>query len=154
MNRPADQAWKQLTLQGNELFERGEHQRALLAYEQARSLALDNFDDWPDSDDAVAAVVVSYLNLAEAQSRTGALDAACELLCSVHASLMRASRNNGLHPLLRDAATRHLRETFAALARFQTLHGERADIHRWLCPECSAKAAAESDDIAPGRTLH
>jgi hypothetical protein len=154
MMMSADQAWKQLTLQGNELFERGEHRRAALAYEEARSLALASFDDWPDSDDAVAAVVVSYLNLAEAQARVGALDEACELLCSVHGSLVRAARNSALHPLLRDAAARHLRETMSALARFRSLHGERPSLHRWFCPDCSAQADAHIDNLAPGRTLH
>lgn len=151
MNQATPNTWTQLTLQGNALFERGEHLRAILAYEQARSLALACFNDWPDGEDAVAAVVVSTLNLAEAQARAGALDEAAELLASVHASLLRASRNAGLHVSLRDAATRHLRETQAALLRFEAQHGAHAELRRCLCPDCYAELHASPYNA---RTLH
>jgi len=145
----ADQLWQQLTLQGNELFDRGEHQRAQDVYEQARSLVLHSFDQWDCSEDAVAAVVVSHLNLSEAQARCGELDTACHTLCSIYASLLRARDDGQLHPLLREAAARHVRETFAALQRFRSRYGERPELHDLLCPDCQRPAAA-----GHRRTLH
>lgn len=146
-----EQRWQQLTLRGNALFERGEHPRALLLYEQARCLALKRFARWPCSDDAIAALVVSYLNLSEAQARCGELDAACLSLCTVHTGLLRARDNEDLQEGLREAAALHLRESFAALVRFREVYGERPALHRLLCPECWNASEGIS---APQPTLH
>lgn len=134
--RDLPKLWQQLTLRGNALFDSGEHARAAALYEEARTLALDRFDQWDDSADAIAAVVVSYLNLSEAQARGGALDEGCASLCTIHASLLRARDNEGLHESLREAAARHLRETFAALVRYRETWGDRPELHHLLCPDC------------------
>lgn len=148
----AEAAWKQLTLHGNRCFERGELAAACNAYEQARALALARFGDWTQADDAVAAIVVSYLNLSEAQARLGELAEAGQSLCAVHASLLQARDDADLPESLRAAAGGHLRKTVAAMLRFQATHGERPEVARALHAACQVPCAT----LAWGRpqTLH
>lgn len=81
--------WKKLTVEGNALFDSGDPAQALIRYEAACTLALAKFSQWDERDDAVASVVVSYLNLSEAQARTGLLSKASATLCMLHGNLLR-----------------------------------------------------------------
>lgn len=132
--------WKQLTLAGNARFEQQDLPGALSSYAQARAWALQHFDRWPDPDDAVAAVVVSHLNLSEAQARLGLVDEAAQTLERAHAGLLHIAGDAQLDAALRRAGVRHLRETYAALLRFQGLHGERPELMRWLHRGCVCAA--------------
>jgi tetratricopeptide (TPR) repeat protein len=57
--------WKAQTLSGNRHFDAGEYARALDCYQQALWLARQQFADWHDANEAVAALVVAHHNLAD-----------------------------------------------------------------------------------------
>ncbi|HSI29110.1 MAG: tetratricopeptide repeat protein [Methylophilus sp.] len=130
--KPSDicETWKALTCQGNTHFHNQVYMQALACYEQARSLLLQHFEDWDTPDNAVAALVVSYLNLADTQQRLGRSDEAADTLCMAHERLVMCSRHPAAEPALREAACRHQRETFAALTRF----ANEQDHHSRVCP--------------------
>jgi hypothetical protein len=115
--------WKALTREGNTHFHAHAYVQALACYEQARSMLLQHFEDWDTPDNAVAALVVSYLNLADTQLRLGRSDEAADMLCMVHDRLVMSSRHPAAAPALREAACRHQRETFAALTQFAHAQG-------------------------------
>lgn len=141
--------WKRLTSEGNALFDAGSLHAALESYESARRLVLTTFSEWADTDDAVAAVVVSFLNLSEAQARLGLVSLATQALCTVHGSLLETLSDESLAPALREAAQRHLRETFAALARFQDRYGPSPQVARWLHAGCGCAACAPGEPATP-----
>lgn len=146
--------WKQLTTKANALFDEGSLHAALEGYECARSIVLAHFDSWAEPDDAVAAVVVSFLNLSEAQARLGLAGLATQALCTVHGSLLKTAADAALATPLREAAQRHLRETFAALARFQERYGPSPQVARWLHAGCGCAACNNSDLVLPPVAAH
>jgi len=124
--------WQQLTTEGNQLFDAGDMDMALQLYERARGVALANFSHWIDWDDAVAAVVVSFLNLSEAQARLGQVRRGAHTLCAVHISLLQTARDIELEAGLRTAASQYLGQTHAAMWRFRTRYGDQPQLTRWL----------------------
>lgn len=110
--------WKALTHEGNTHFHQQAYVQAIACYEHARSFLLQNFEQWDTPDNAVAALVVSYLNLADTQQSLGRSEEAADTLCMAHDRLVMSSRHQTTEPALREAACRHQRETFAALAQF------------------------------------
>ncbi|MDQ8023682.1 MAG: hypothetical protein REI94_17720 [Moraxellaceae bacterium] len=123
----AGEHWKQTTRRGNAFFGNEAFELALQCYEQARDIVLLHFDDWPQADDAVAALVVSYLNLADTHACLGRPQVAATTLCAIHNSLAEAATDADLPSPLRSAAGRHLRETWTALVQFRQQHGEQAE---------------------------
>lgn len=146
--------WKQLTTKANANFDAGSLNAALEGYECARSLVLTHFDAWADPDDAVAAVVVSFLNLSEALARLGLIGPATQSLCTVHGSLLKTADDATIAMPLREAAQRHLRETFAALARFQERYGPQPQVARWLHAGCGCAACNADKPTLPSFPLH
>lgn len=142
--------WEQLILLGHLQFNQGSFEPAAHTYDRARSLLLQRATPWQDAADAVTAMAVTYLNLAEAQGRCQAVDAACKTLCTLHEALLQARDNPALDDGHREAALAHLRESFAALLRFRDRHGDRPELHRLLCPDCAQRLPASA---RPG-TLH
>jgi hypothetical protein len=142
--------WQQLTLHGNSLLEHGALDRATDTYRQARDLALEHCSLWPDAYDAVTALVVSCLNLSESLARAEHMAEAAATLCSVHSGMLRAAGDPRLPRAVCLAAQSRLRETYAALLRFQALHGERPEIARWLqqSRSCGALAADPTEHRA------
>lgn len=132
--RPADIEgdWRRLTLHGHARFDDGDWDAAIHQYEQARVLALARFGHWRRADDAVAAVVVSSLNLSEGLARGGRWREASAMLCGVHGGMLRAASDADLPVSVRHAAMRHLHETYAALLRFQSVHVECPEVERWV----------------------
>lgn len=116
--------WKALTHEGNTHFYQQAYVQALVCYEHARSFLLQNFEHWDTADNAVAALVVSYLNLADTQQSLGRSEEAADTLCMAHDRLVLSSRHQAAEPALREAACRHQRETFAALAQFAHTQGQ------------------------------
>lgn len=147
-------AWRQFTAEANTLFDAGAIEPAMAGYERARWLALARFGQWPDAQDAVTAVMVSYLNLSEAQARLGLLTRAAQSLCTVHGSLAKTARDPGLAPAVRDAARRCLVESHAALWRFQAVYGEHPDVARWLALDLCACCGAERTPASSSTTVH
>lgn len=120
----ACKTWKALTHEGNTHFHQQAYVQALACYEHARSFLLQNFEHWDTPDNAVAALVVSYLNLADTQQSLGRSEEAADTLCMAHDRLVMSSRHQTVEPALREAACRHQRETFAALAQFVRTQGQ------------------------------
>lgn len=63
--------WKQLIIEGNQLFEQKCFAEAFDVYQKAKERAYVLFQIWPDVDEATAALVVSYHNIAELHSENG-----------------------------------------------------------------------------------
>ncbi len=120
--------WKDLTHQGNTHFHQQAYLQALACYEHARSFVLQHFEDWDTADTAVAALVVSYLNLADTQQSLGRCEEAADTLCMAHDRLVMSSRHQSVEPALREAACRHQRETFAALTQFAHIQAQDSRI--------------------------
>lgn len=116
--------WKALTREGNAHFHAHAYIQALACYEHARSMLLQHFEDWDTPDNAVAALVVSYLNLADTQQRLGRSGEAADTLCMAHERLVICSCHAGAEPALREAACRHQRETYTALTQFAHVQGD------------------------------
>lgn len=146
--------WKQLTTKANAMFDEGSLHAALEGYECARSIVLTHFDAWTVPDDAVAAVVVSFLNLSETQARLGLIGLATQALCTVHGSLLKTAADESLAASLREAAQHHLRETFAALARFQDRYGPSPQVARWLHAGCGCAACSTGGLTLPPVPAH
>ena len=124
----AEPWWKQLMRQGNALFGQEDLVGALVSYEQACLLAQCCFDDWDAAEDALAALVVSHLNFAEALARACRIEEAAAALGNVHGRLLLMAGDPELVPAARHAVPHHLREVHAALSRLQSAHGPRAGI--------------------------
>jgi hypothetical protein len=106
-------------------------------------MLLQHFDDWDTPDNAVAALVISYLNLADTQQRLGRCNEAADTLCMVHDRLMLNAGHPTTAPALREAACRHQRETFAALSQF--IHTQGQDSR--ACPLVKACLARTQPSI-------
>lgn len=115
--------WQHITELANNNFMRGHFRKALLHYRYARDLSLDHINCWPSANDAVTAIVVSFVNLAEALAQTRRLREAAENLCLVHQNLLLASLDPAQPQCLRQAALDNLPRTVAALQDFALRHG-------------------------------
>lgn len=134
-------AWKAVTHEGNAHFHACAYVQALACYEHARSMLLQHFEDWDTPDNAVAALVVSYLNLADTQQRLGRSDEAADTLCMAHERLLMCSCHAAAEPALRAAACRHQRETYAALTQFAHSQGHDSRVSP-LVQACLARTQA------------
>ena len=128
----AEPHWKQLMRQGNALFEQDDVVGALVSYEQACLLAQCCFDDWAAAEAALAALVVSHLNFADALARACRIEEAASALGNVHGRLLLMAGDVEVPAPARRSVPHHLREVHAALVRLQAEHGPRADIERRL----------------------
>jgi len=96
------------------------------------------------ADDCVAALVVSFHNLAELQADAGGSDLAAAQLAGAHEALMRLLCDPTACHALHQAALRHSRETHAGLLRHLGEHGPHPAITRALRAGCLALAAGTS----------
>ena len=126
------QHWKRTIEQANRCFDRGEWVEARELYLQALALAQVLFERWPDPDEAVAACVISYHNLADLHLSLGQPEESAEYLCAVHQRLLQAIQDGRLQPALRQAALRHSNKTYSELLGFISEHGEYPRTHRLL----------------------
>jgi hypothetical protein len=121
---------------------------ALAGYERALPIALQLIDAPPPdrAEDCLAALVVSYHNLADLRVAQGEHDAAAHLLCRAHEALVALSLHTGRPATLRQAALRHTRESHVALIRHVARHGPHARIDAVLK---AADAAFHPGHAAP-----
>ena len=124
--------WKVQTMSGNRHFDAGEHGKALSCYQQALWLARQQFADWHDVDEAVAALVVAHHNLADLLVAMALPERAADLLCHIHDCLLATSQSPASSGALRDAALRHTRSTHTELLAFVRKHGSHDGIRRCL----------------------
>lgn len=103
----------------------GQWQTATDGYRFALGVACELIEHPPAAriDDCLAALVVSFHNLAEARMALGAPDLAIECLCDAHKMLIALHIDMERPPALRQAALRHTRETHMALISHAADHG-------------------------------
>ncbi len=109
--------WKSHTQAGNAAFERGDLETAERYYQQACERAEKLLDHWLEPGDAVAALVVSYHNLADLYFRQGHDQAALSSLQTVHQMLMRRLRRENVEPARRNALMQGISRTYPELLR-------------------------------------
>ncbi|MFF7707026.1 tol-pal system YbgF family protein [Pseudomonas sp. NPDC007930] len=132
------QHWKHLIGRANGHFERGELAEAREQYLQALAWAQTLFERWPEPDEAVAACVISHLNLADLHIRLGQPEESAEYLCAIHQRLLLAVHDLRLAPALRQAALRHGSHTRTELLGFIREQGEFPRITRLLAGHLEA----------------
>ncbi|CAN7625057.1 tetratricopeptide repeat protein [Caballeronia sp. LjRoot31] len=117
---------------------------ALKAYQQALELAGRLIGEPPPgrADDCVAALVVSYHNLADLHAELGDLDSAAAHLCHAHEILIHLFLDGSQDASLQQAALRHSRETHFALLNHIRAHGPHPLVTRALGAGCLALSAA------------
>lgn len=130
---PIPDCWRSLTQSAHERIRQGELPGAIHDYARALDFARQHPDAWLDPCDALAARVLSALNLAEAQLGSSQPYEACTL-GETHAHLLKLSADRHCPCQLRDAAFHHLRETLAALTRIQRAYGEQPEVTAALRP--------------------
>ncbi|MFT4066510.1 DUF2753 family protein [Paraburkholderia sp.] len=113
---------------------------ALAGYEQALSIARQLIAAPPSgrAEDCVAALVVSYHNLADLHVEQGDADTAASHLCRAHEALIALMLNADRTASLRQAALRHSRETHFALISHVARHGPHPLVTRALRMGCLA----------------
>ena len=113
-------------------FRCGEYARALDCYQQALWLARQQFADWHDADEAVAALVVAHHNLADLLvARPCRIGPPTCCVTSMIACWPPASPPTS-SAALREAAVRHARSTRTELLAFLGKHGHHDGIQRSL----------------------
>jgi hypothetical protein len=129
--------WQSVMARGTAAARQGQVLLALASFQQALDLARALLAmPGERSDDCVAALVVSHLNLAEVQSDAGGCDLAADQLALAHETLMHLLCDHGVRGALRQAALRHSRETHAALLLYIEAHGPHPVIARALRAGC------------------
>ncbi|WP_051534787.1 hypothetical protein [Deefgea rivuli] len=110
--------WQHAITAGNQAFAIGDSDSAHRAYLYGLSLAQSLLRDSRIADNAIAALVTTYHNLADLHQRAGHLDLAADQLCAIHRQLMRLADVGALH----NAAMHHQRRTQLELMRFIAEH--------------------------------
>ncbi|MFT3814670.1 MAG: hypothetical protein QM740_15040 [Acidovorax sp.] len=122
MNRghPLLDEWERLTRAGLEASRAHCVVHALAWHRQALRVAhqLMEAQAGVAEDDRLAAFVVAHLNLADCHADMNQPDAAAECLHCAHHTLLALLRDEAQPEPMRQAAARHVRETFAALPSF------------------------------------
>lgn len=103
----------------------GQLQTAIDGYRRALDIACELIDRRcvERADDCVAALVVSFHNLADAQTELDAPERAVKLFCDAHEALIALYLDAERPPALRQAALHHTRETHSALVAYAAAHG-------------------------------
>lgn len=133
--------WQSLMSRGTAAARQGQVLLALASFQQALGIARALLAKPGErSDDCVAALVVSYHNLAEVQADAGGNDLAAAQLAMAHEALMHLLCDPATDAALRQAALRHSRETHAALLLHIEANGPHPVIARALRAGCLGMA--------------
>lgn len=127
--------WQQAVQRARAAQQMGQPRMAMAYQHQALALSLQLLEHAPPAgreDDAVAAAVVSHLNVADLQVQAGALEDATQTLCRAHTVLLGLMADARRGAALQQAAWRHSRETHAALLRHAQDHGAHPAIAQAL----------------------
>ncbi len=117
------QHWFALTQEANLRSQAKDVQGAIAHYECARVVVQNSFAAWPDVPAGLIALVVSHLNLAQAQGEAGLLVSAQQSFCALYKSLIRMIESANTSDALRHIATQELGNVLLALQLFQDQHG-------------------------------
>jgi hypothetical protein len=98
---------------------------ALQGYQRALAIAHRLIEQPPHqrADDCVAALVVSYHNLADLHIERGEIESAISHLCAAHQTLIKLFLDPNRDKDMQQAALRHSRETYIALLSNISAHG-------------------------------
>lgn len=134
MEQQIDQ-WKTEITAGNDCFNAQRNSEAIRHYENAKAVACALFPQRRDTDEAVAAVVVSFHNLADLYLRENLPEQAEMELQSAHRFVLNALRENELHASTKlcpqcyesraDALLKAASRTYLALMRHQSEHSSK-----------------------------
>ncbi|WP_397451406.1 hypothetical protein [Pseudomonas sp. NA-150] len=124
--------WKRTIERANRCFNLGEYIDARELYLQALALAQVLFERWPDTDEAVAACVISHHNLADLHLHLHQPEESAEYLCAIHQRLLQVMQDPRMAPTLRQSALRQSNKTYAELLGFISEYGEYPRTHRLL----------------------
>lgn len=109
--------WKGLICAGNSCFDEGQTLSALAHYHQAIRQAEMLVDECENTREVVAALVVSYHNLADLYLRDGHVNLADHSLCIVHQKLSDALHQSAPHSLELPALLWGVSRTYFALTK-------------------------------------
>jgi hypothetical protein len=134
--------WKGLIHEGNDAFFVRQYAAADDAYRRAVDLIEENFGAWAarSANDAIAALVVSYLNLVDSANQQFQRDRAAYTLREIHCCLLLLARSPDVPERVQRAALRHSNQTFAAIRSFQANHGECVDVFKLIEHDCDLAA--------------
>lgn len=128
--------WKRQTRLGNRRFALGDHAGALSCYQQALWSAEQQVMIWPEPDEAVAALVVTYHNLADLLLCLSLPERAAEHLCSAQQRLLTLLGDPQQPSRLKEAALSHLSCCRVELLRFLKEQGPNPAVEQALCQGC------------------
>ena len=97
------QTWKSLIQAGNEYFQNADYEEAEQHYIQACERVGKLYPHWPDAEEAVAATLAAYHNLAECLKCQGRYTVALEALQKVHHLFGESLKTPHCDPLLCEA---------------------------------------------------
>lgn len=126
------QDWRKAIDQGNQHYLNRQWQAAERYYRLALDYADQHLAQWPDADEAVAALVVSHHNLADLYLATAASEQAARCLCRIHWQLLHTCQCRDYSSSLRQAAWRHSRHTYTELVHFLSLQGSHPQVEACL----------------------
>ncbi len=114
--------WKTTIKMGNQRFANSEFVGALAFYNTAKSQAEDLFQHWPNADEAVSALVVTYHNIADLYIKQGTPNLAVETIEKAKKILLRELAREQLDPKRHDALCHGSRKLHSALMRYKRCH--------------------------------
>ncbi|QFI54534.1 DUF2753 family protein [Aeromonas simiae] len=124
--------WKHQTRLGNRRFALGNHAGALACYQQALWSARQHLPLWREPEEAVAALVVSYHNLADLLLAMALPERAAHYLCEAQQSLLNLLQDGAQPCRLREAAHTHLSCCRVELLRFLRRSGPHPEVEQAL----------------------
>jgi tetratricopeptide (TPR) repeat protein len=113
--------WKKNILAGNQLFDLQQYSEAANYYRQAKTCARDLLNNWNNAEEAIAAIVISQLNMADMHSHRQHFQQAEHELQNLHTYLLQALKENAdgdREPAIRNG----LRRSYTALLQFIAVH--------------------------------
>ncbi len=134
VSSPSLDVWETVTRHAIEAERKGRSATALAGYRRALALARQLMDTPVPgrTEDCVAALIVSWLNLADLQAARGDLARSAESLCHAHEAALSLYLDERRETALRHAALRHSRETRTALILHARRHGAHPLVTRTL----------------------
>lgn len=116
------EAWKNTIKLGNQHFANNELASALAVYKTAQVFAEDLFYHWSNAEEAVSAVVVTYLNIADLYNKQGAVCSATTTLQKIHRMLLRELASTESDSQRHTALYRGSMKTHTALMAHKRCH--------------------------------
>ncbi len=116
--------WKKHITIGNSYFRNQRFDEAEIHYLKARQHAESLFASWLDPQEAVAALVVSYHNLADLYQAENQPSLAFDMLSKVHSLLLKAADFSAENTERQAAVRSGVRQTYAALLNHMKTHDQ------------------------------